>query len=218
MEPLWLVDTAVFNHPFTCLVAGPTQSGKTYFVQKILENKNIVIEPRPDRIIYCYSSWQTKFDDIKNKIQYIEFHEGIKNIDEINPTYNNLIIFDDLLNECEKDESILNLFTVHSHHKNISVFILSQNLYSRGKFFRTISLNCHYLVIFKNPRDKSQLNVLARQLFPNKINFFLESFLDAVENKAHSYIFVDLKQSTLEKNRVQTGIIPGENRYLYTPK
>lgn len=109
------------------------------------------------------------------------------------------------------------MFTIHSHHKNISVFILSQNLFSRGKFFRTISLNSHYLVIFKNPRDKSQLNVLARQIFPNKINFFLESFIDST-NKPFSYLLIDLKQTTLEKNRVQSGVLPGEQRLFYTPK
>lgn len=84
MEPLWLVDSHVFNHPFTCLIAGPTQSGKTFFIQKVLENSNILIKPQPDHIIYCYSSWQPKFDILKNSIPNIEFHQGIKNIDEIN--------------------------------------------------------------------------------------------------------------------------------------
>lgn len=218
MESSWLVDSIIFRHPFTCLIAGPTQSGKTNFIQRLLKFKTILFSPIPEKIIYCYSDWQPLFDEIIKTNNNIEFHQGIKNIDEINSSINNLIIFDDLLNECEKDESILNLFTVHSHHKNISVIIVSQNLFSKGKFFRTISLNSHYLVIFKNPRDKSQLNVLARQLFPDKMKYFLESYLDAVENKPHSYLFIDLKQSTLEKNRVQTGILPDEERFFYTSK
>ena len=74
------------------------------------------------------------------------------------------------------------------------------------------------MIIFKNPRDKSQVNVLARQMFPYKYNFFLEAFADAVESKNYSYLFVDLKQSTLEKNRIQSGILPTEQRIIYTPK
>jgi len=122
------------------------------------------------------------------------------------------------MSECEKDPSILNLFTTDSHHRNISVFLISQNLFSQGKYSRTISLNCIYLIIFKNPRDKSQINVLARQMFPEKYNFFMEAFSDAVNNKSHSYLFIDLKQDTLEKNRIQTAILPGETRVLYTSK
>ena len=33
-----------FRHKFSLLVVGPTQSGKTYFVQQILENNRIVYE------------------------------------------------------------------------------------------------------------------------------------------------------------------------------
>ena len=122
------------------------------------------------------------------------------------------------MDQCQKDSSILSLFTIDSHHKNTSVFFITQNLYSQAKYSRTISLNSHYLIIFKNPRDKSQINVLARQMFPNKIQFFMESFEDATENKSHGYLLLDFKQSTLMKNRVQTGIIPGDERIIYTSK
>ena len=50
------------------------------------------------------------------------------------------------------------------------------------------------------------------------MNFFLEFFDDAVNNKAHAYFFLDFKQSTLEKNRVQTGILSKDLRIIYTPK
>jgi hypothetical protein len=217
MESLWLVDSDVFQHPFTCLIAGPTQSGKTHFLKNILLFNKILINPAPDKIIYCYSSWQPIFEDLKNTLD-IQFCEGIINLEDLNKNSNNLVILDDLLNECENDSSILNLFTVGSHHKNTSVYFISQNLFSKGRFYRTISLNCNYMIIFKNPRDKSQINVLARQIFPNNISYFLESYTDAVENKSFSYLLIDLKQATLDKNRVQTGIIPGEKRIIYTPK
>lgn len=218
-EP-WLVDTEVFIHPFTCIISGPTQSGKSTFVEKVLINKSILINPEPEKIYFCYSLWQPIYDKLKSFVSNIVFFKGILNIEELNYKENKLIILDDLLSESEEDSNILKLFHIDSHHKNISVFLITQNLFSQGKFFRSISLNSHYLVIFKNPRDKSQINTLARQMYPSKnsAQFLIDSFEDAVENKKNSYLFIDLKQNTLEKNRVQTGILPGEDRVIYTKR
>jgi len=50
------------------------------------------------------------------------------------------------------DKNILNLFTVGSHHRKNSVIFLTQNIYEKGKYARTISLNTHYFILFKNRR------------------------------------------------------------------
>jgi hypothetical protein len=39
-----------------------------------------------------------------------------------------------------------------------------QNLFHRWKHHRTISLNAHYMVVLKNPRDVSQIMALADQI------------------------------------------------------
>ena len=43
-----------FRHKFSLLVVGPTQGGKTYFVQQILENNRIVYEEQKDIRIFWY--------------------------------------------------------------------------------------------------------------------------------------------------------------------
>ena len=43
-----------FRHKFSLLVVGPTQSGKTYFVQQILENNRIVYEEQKSIRIFWY--------------------------------------------------------------------------------------------------------------------------------------------------------------------
>jgi hypothetical protein len=48
----------------------------------------------------------------------ITFHEGLPEIETLDK--NILIIFDDLMEQCERDTAILNSFTVDSHHTNIS--------------------------------------------------------------------------------------------------
>lgn len=214
----WEISSNVFVHPFTCMIAGPTQSGKTRLVYEILKFNNSLILPQITKILYCYSTWQDFFNNFVVINPKVEFHNGLPDLNELDSQQNNLIILDDLMNECQSDISILNLFTIDSHHKNISVVFISQNLFSQGKFSRTISLNSHYLIVFNNPRDKSQINVLARQLFPNKSQFFLEAFEDCIDKKSFGYIFVDLKQATENRNRVQTGIIPGDLRIIYMSK
>ena len=38
----------------------------------------------------------------------------------------------------------------------------------QGKSSRTINLNTNYIILFKNPRDKYQVYLLARQMFPGQ--------------------------------------------------
>ena len=80
------------------------------------------------------------------------------------------------MEETKDNSDIAKLFTKASHHRNISVIFLTQNLFLKGKQTRTISLNSNYMAIFKNPRDKSQFSHLASQMFPGESSFLKESF------------------------------------------
>ena len=101
------------------------------------------------------------------------------------------------------DKNVLNLFTVGSHHRNISVIFLTQNIYEKGKYARSISLNSHYLILFKNRRDQAQINHLARQVYPGESNFFQEVFNEAT-NEKYGFLIVDLKQRSNNLLRLRT--------------
>ena len=192
-------------------------SGKSYLLKKILEHRILLITPAPEKIIYCYKAWQPGFDNLKNQIPSIQFYEGIIDLDTLDINFTNIIVFDDLMTECLKNESVMNLFTVGSHHYNIGVFFITQNIFSKGKFARDISLNTNYMIIFHNPRDQQQFQILARQMYPQNSKYLQESFEDATK-KSYGYLFLDLKQITEMKNRIQTGILPDELRIIYTIK
>ena len=186
----WFINEHIFIHPFTCLVVGPTQSGKTVLLKEILKYRNHLFNSSPDRIIFCYAAWQNTYESYRNDTPSIEFNEGILDIDLLNGNVQNLIIFDDLMADCNKNEKIMNLFTVGSHHHNTSVFFITQNIFSKGKYTRDISLNSNYLIIFKNPRDQLQFQILARQMFPNKTKFLLESFENATSQHMDIYFLI----------------------------
>ena len=111
----------------------------------------------------------------------------------------------------ETDQRVASLFTKKSHHKNISVMYIVQNLCHRGKHHRTISHNAHYMVLFKNLTDVSQIIALAHQMYPRRTQFFLEAFARATA-RPHGYMVIDMKQNTPDILRLRTFIFPGEEQ------
>ena len=202
-----------FIHPSTYLLAGPTGSGKTYFVCRVLKER--LIFPFPSRIIWIYSEWQPAYELIRKCIPTIEFLKGpisAKLYESILPVQCNLLVLDDQMTEGGKTSNELSkLFVQGSHHKNLSVMYLVQNLFDKGKQHRTVSLNSHYTIIFKNPRDNIQPGILGRQMFPHKWKEFVEAYNDAT-SKAYGYIVVDFRQETDEPLRVRTSVFPSDSQ------
>ena len=216
------IDEFIFKHPFTCMLAGPSKSGKTTLLTKILVNNKRLIDKQPDQIYYSYSRWQNSFTKLLQTLPDVKFIEGLPDLDEFNENLNNLLILDDLMTECGKNDDIKKLFTIDSNHKNLSVFFLTQNLFSNDKNNRTISLNTNYMIIFNNPRDQSQFFYLARQMFPKNPQFLEECYNDAVVCNPYGYLFLDFTQTTPTDQRVSTRISFDSScvikRIIYTPK
>ena len=61
------------------------------------------------------------------------------------------------------------------------------------------------MIAFKNPRDPSQIQHLARQMYPTKSDYMMDAFLKAT-TKEHGYLFIDLTQSTPEGYRLRSSI------------
>ena len=173
--------------------------------------------PIPDKIIYCYSIWQDLFLNMLEHNPNILFIQDMVADEQIDASKKHLIILDDLMDESKDNAQVSKLFTKGSHHRNISVIFISQNLFVQGKYTRSISLNSHYMIIFKNPRDKTQFSHIARQMFPGNSQFLTESFMDAT-CVPHGYLFLDFKQDTPDKLRVRTKILSNEETIVYIKK
>ena len=225
------LDSFYFTHPATILLCGPTKSGKTTLLSKILLNSDRgLVRPPPHRIVYCYSAWQDAFEEIQmsrasptnlnfpSNAATLEFRQGLPDLTDFDSKKNNILILDDLMTEAGKDANVLKIFTIDSHHNNITVFFLTQNIFPQENYSRTISLNCQYMLLTNNPRDRNQLVQLAKQIFPGQTKFFAEAYNDAVTLKRYGYLLLALDQNTEEENRVQTGILPNETRIIYRKK
>ena len=201
------------QHPFTCIVSGPSGCGKSSLVKAIIQHA--VIKPRPDKVLWLYAEDQPLYQSMKN----VEFIQGIPEDLEtrFQRRHNNVLILDDLMTQCHSDERLTRLFSVGSHHKNLSIIFIIHNLFHYGKEMRTVSLNSHYIILFKNPRDRLQISTLARQMYPGQSQFLVEAFQDATK-EAYGYLIIDLKPTTADKLRIRTGILPSDRQLVYVHK
>ena len=202
--------TAVFGlkHPFTMVLSGPTSCGKTSLVSYILQHAQSLIDPPPERIVWLYKRWQPLYDVIQEAVKpTVEFIQGIPTGLEqdyfFDPRVRNLIVLDDLMSAASKDSRITDLFTEGSHHRNLSVLCLNQNLYFSKD--PTQRRNSHYIVLFKNPIDKQQIMTLARQMYPENTHDFMKHFEEAT-HKPYGYLLIDLKQSTPDDQRLRPNV------------
>ena len=206
---------APFKHPFTGIISGPTKSGKTVWTKNLVENVKFMINPSPEEIYWCYGEWQPLYHDLMNL--GVHMVEGIPDMAELKKSIQTpkLLIMDDLMQDMKSDQQLAKLFTRGSHHWNLSVLHIVQNLFYKG--LRTSRVNGQYLILMKNPSDQLQASTLAKQLYPGRTQFFMESYNDAVRN-SHGYLFIDLSQDTEEHLRLKTNIFPNETCIVYVPK
>lgn len=186
----------------TMVVAGPSQSGKTSFVLDLLEQRYDIFRCKPNRVVWCYGIYQAKLNALLQSKGFIP-HSNIIEVNDIKP--NDIIVLDDLIHESKNSQDVTAMFTRAAHHKPCFIIFIMQNLFPPGKDARTRSLNTHYYVILKNPRDKSQIEFLARQVFPRRPKTLVDIF-EAATQKPHSYLFLDLTQECPDSVRFRSNL------------
>ena len=207
-----------FNSPCSIGVYGCQQSGKTTFVRRLLKNCNDMFTENISKILYCYTISQPILEDMENTIENFMMKKGLPTEEDIeNLTESgshSILILDDLMNEVCNSSQAEQLFTIHCHHRNMNLIYLSQNIFYSGKKAKTISLQLHYLVLFRNPRDKLQVSNLARQLYPGKSKNFQSVYDDAL-NEPYSYLMIDISPHSNPKYQIRTCIFPTEDPIVY---
>ena len=187
------------HHPFSMLVAGPRGAGKSEFVKQLLSLKCFTMTNPPERIVWFYGRHQPDlFCSLAQEIPCIEFYEGLPTNIEVmfDRSKRNICIIDDLMQSTSGNQLVENLFT-NGRHLNLSVVFVSQNLFYTLKKCRAISLNSTYIVVFKNPRDQSQIHHLACQMFPSKPKFLQVAYEDATKDP-YWYLCLDFHPNSPE--------------------
>jgi len=204
----------MFESPFTAIISGATQTGKSQWIMRLLKNINeIVINEKPSHILYCYS--EINPDIMKLKNNGIEIYNGVPTKEEIIQRPKNLLlILDDLASDIEP-KFLETLYIKGSHHWNVSVILVTQNLYDKN--IKIARINSHYIILMKNPQGFLQIRTLGTHLFPGKLPYFLEAYIDAVDQNQYGYLFINMKPNTPDELRLSTKIFPNEDTIIYIP-
>ena len=198
-----------FKHPSSILIAGPSGCGKTVFTTELLLNNRDLWSNTPQVVHYCHGVWQDSFKKLKQ--HGIHFHEGVPDEASLTKWFpkGGLLVLDDLMAEGGNDKNVLDLFTKLSHHKGITVIYLTQDLFPPGKFAKTISRNAHYIIAFKNPRDKVGLRTLLLQSFPSNWKE-VQDVYDKATSRPFGYIAFDFHPASDDSCRILSHLLSKE--------
>lgn len=211
--------------PCSYWVAGPTGSGKSLFTSRLIRNRQEMFREVPVAVHYAYKEWQPELYGAMERSDGVQFHEGLPSV-EIIKSWSRavngkhcLLVLDDLQHDVCRSKEMGCLFSVLSHHCNISVIFIVQNLFpkSGGQSVRDLFLNVHYIVLFNSKRDKLQVSNLARQLFPGQNKFLMDAYENAVASRKFSYLLIDLHPTTSREYMVRSNIFPGELTWVFQP-
>ena len=90
-----------FQHPFSMMVTGPSQSGKTEWTRKLLLSS--LIQTPPERILWCFGPSEG------NSVHRI-YAWHLSSPKFTSPGKKDLIILDDLMTEVKCDQRITDLY------------------------------------------------------------------------------------------------------------
>ena len=212
----------VFQHMFSMLVVGPSQCGKTYFVQQLLTKACIDFpEKKPVQVYWFYNQWQPRYDEIKQTLKKkIQFAQGLpelsEDLHEISPEFHNILVFDDLMAQAADSPALSRLFT-QGRHRNASVILLLQNMFPKGKFNTDISRNALYKVLFRSPGDRKQIDIMAEQTFAKDRANFMKAYTKETE-KPFGYIILDNHPRTSNEHQVVANVFGNCYTYPYITK
>jgi hypothetical protein len=107
-----------------------------------------------------------------------------------------------------------NYFTRTAHHKNISIFYLTQNFYQKGRCATTITRNSSYVILFSSPNDVGQIRIFAGQRFNPPA---IMAAYDLICRMPYGYLLINCTQNTPDWLRLRSNIIPPEQLVVFKP-
>lgn len=201
-----------FRHPFCLILAGPSSSGKSTWLLKLLKFHKQMISPEPNSIIYAYGSYHEHIPAMERS--GILTHCGIPTMEMLtNASKPLLLVLDDLMLDAKSD-FLADLFTRKSHHMEISVVMISQSLFDKN--LKVPRNNSQYIVLMRAPSSALSIRNLGVQLFPGQLEYFLDSYRKATD-QLYGYILLDMHASSNSSLRLRTNIFPGEEHTIFLP-
>ena len=188
------------------IIYGPSFSGKSTFVQKVLTNPYLWEEPI-DKIHYYYGIESESLKKMKELFPSANFTYGLPEDLEtpFDPNLNEVAVFDDLGAEIEQSKEFCQFLSRITHHKRIHAFVISQFIFGGGKFKRQQASNYSMVVLFPSKRSAYQIQILGKQVGVADSRFIVQAYNDATKEN-HGFLILDLRESSPSEVRLVSNI------------
>lgn len=203
-----------FKSPFGMIIAGPSSSGKSTFLLKLIAESDELIYPKPASVLYCYGEMSSLIPVFQKA--GVGIYAGVPPEDVIKRQPKPLLlVLDDLL--LSMPEGYLSsLFTAKSHHQNFSIIFVTQNLFE--KKIKVARQNAQYLVLMRSPNSALSVRNIGVQLFPRQLDYFLDAYGQATR-EPFGYLLIDMHASSDPILRLRTNIFKeDEEKIIFIPK
>lgn len=199
--------------PFSMVLAGPSGSGKSKFLFELLDNLETCTNPKIEKVIFIYGVYQ----ELYKKYPNIHFTDNLEYM-KVRPAENTLLILDDCMSQI-KDSNLLEQLFTRGRHENISVILVLQSMFYKGKVLKTVRDNATYMAITNHIQDQTRLYTFASQLELKNSTYFIESYEDAMKTRFNN-LFVDLHPKSLMRDppyfiKYRSGVHKAEGQTLY---
>ena len=164
-----------FPIPSGIVVSGPSSSGKTELVLRLLRSAPEMFDPPPKAIVWAYGEYSTLIPKLERMGYTVHAGSPSDEFLKMIPTPF-VIVFDDMQGDMDA-KRLAELYTKKAHHNNFTVIFLAQNLFD--KIMRTPRSNAQYLILMRAPNDMLSVRNLAHQIFPREGSFFLNAYKQA---------------------------------------
>lgn len=211
--------TFQFSVPTSIIVQGPSFSGKTSLLIKLIKNQREIFDKSFSRIVYCYAIWSDELADQLSDVKNLEFHKGlpfdlVQTIEEKKDNDNILFVVDDLQIESstKKGAELMQSLFIRMRHLNISVIYTVHNLYQDSKFSLIIRRNAQAIIVLNATNSQQVMKKLSCQIFDgDKCSTFLPLAFQTLKKLTnYPYIVLNIRPGISKDLTVISNIFPDE--------
>lgn len=152
---------AIFPRQSTTLICSSSNSGKTFFISRVLQHCNFFFEPEQvKRIVYINAQgtqWSANLG-LEQDIQELAY-EDIET-HELWLQQGDLVILDDVITPTP---GLIKLLKYSAHHQDATVFVVTQSLI--GDRLYALTYLAHFVVLLLNTSAASRIGVELLQRF-----------------------------------------------------
>ena len=193
--------------PFSMLCASNSGAGKSILIRDLLVKHYQLFDKPLTEIVWLYHQ-NAKDEKLMNYLKTnltipISFVEGFPadavangSLFDCSPDDLKCIVLDDVVISALRSPVFINLFTILSHHSNLVVIAILQNLHadtaSQRQIMNNVIRNVSYIVLFPDRRQMSACKQVARTYFNGEEKLLLEPFKFLIDGKEkHNYMVID---------------------------